>query len=208
MRIVCIADLHVTKHQSMPKNLPDGDVLVIAGDICGKGLLSEVERFDEWLYRLEFEHKIVIAGNHDHALAKADKPHDLIKNGIYLQDSGVVINGRTFWGSPWQPRYFDGAFDLARGCDLEEVWKKIPGGTDVLITHTPPFGILDQTRKGKHIGCKKLVCAVLRINPIAHIFGHVHECAGVLQKDHTVFVNSSISNARNLTVVCPKVIDI
>lgn len=191
MRLVCIADLHIMARQSMPTNLPSGDVLVVAGDICRTGSLAEIDYFDGWIARQPHQYKVVIAGNHDWPFVKTENPNGLLKNGIYLQDSAVTINGTKFWGSPWQPKYFDGAFDLARGPELAAMWKKIPKDIDVLITHTPPFGVLDRTRRGRHIGCKDLSEAVQRIMPKAHIFGHVHESHGLIKINDTVFVNAA-----------------
>jgi Icc-related predicted phosphoesterase len=204
MRLVCLADLH----DEQQVDIPDGHVLIVAGDICRKGNNDEIKRFDHWLARLPHQHKLVIAGNHDRPFAKAENPNELIKNGVYLQDSGIEINGFKFWGSPWQPRYFDGAFDLKRGPELSEVWRKIPVDTDVLITHTPPFGILDRTRLGKNVGCKDLAEAVQRIKPKAHIFGHIHESAGIWRGANGIFVNSSIKKKPNNSMQKVKIIDI
>ena len=83
-----------------------------------------------------------------------------MKNAIYLEDSGVVIDGLKFWGSPWTPEFFDWAFNARRGLQLFDKWQKIPLDTDVLITHGPPAGILDLvvTRQGEaQVGCNDLL---------------------------------------------------
>lgn len=63
-RIVCISDTHsMTSH--MAKGVPDGDVLIHAGDFTRCGHMSEVRQFNKWLGTLPHKHKIVIAGNHE-----------------------------------------------------------------------------------------------------------------------------------------------
>lgn len=62
LRCVCISDTH-TKHKSL--QLPPGDVLIHAGDFTFGGSPSEIQDFNSWLGGLNFEHKVVIAGNHE-----------------------------------------------------------------------------------------------------------------------------------------------
>jgi 3',5'-cyclic AMP phosphodiesterase CpdA len=63
-RIVCISDTHaMTSH--IRKKLPDGDILIHAGDFTRCGHLAEVREFNEWLNSQPHKHKIVIAGNHE-----------------------------------------------------------------------------------------------------------------------------------------------
>jgi len=90
----------------------------------------------------------------------------------------VIIEGVKFYGSPWQPRFFDWAFNLDRGEEIKKKWDLIPMDTDVLITHGPPYGILDLTHEGEKVGCEELMKAVLRVQPKIHIFGHIHEAYG------------------------------
>lgn len=207
MRLVCLSDLHA---QKIYFDIPSGDVLVIAGDICNRGTLEEIKRFDQFLSDLPHRHKLVVAGNHDLPFAKlaAEKAGALLKNAIYLQDSSAEIKGVKFWGSPWQLRYFDGAFDLAQRQELAEKWARIPVDTDVLITHTPPHGILDRTRRGKHVGCRDLAIAIQHISPKAHIFGHIHESAGLCQVSGCIFVNASIAIGNKSKFYVPTVIDV
>ncbi|WAR47104.1 metallophosphoesterase family protein [Methylomonas rapida] len=190
--MVCLSDFHGRKIRF---SIPSGNVLVVAGDICNRGNLEEIERFDRFLADLPHEHKLVVAGNHDWPFAKlpVENASSLLRNGIYLQDSSVTIDGVKFWGSPWQRKYFDGAFDLNRQQDLVEKWNKIPKDTDVLITHTPPYGTLDKTRRGNHAGCRDLAKIVQTINLKAHIFGHIHEHAGKQRVSGCIFVNASIA---------------
>ncbi len=142
-RIVCLSDTHNCNEQIA---LPDGDILIHAGDATIRGTIDEIVLFNEWFANLPHRRKIFVAGNHDWLFEtnNAYARNLLSREIIYLQDSSVEIEGLKIYGSPWQPRFFDWAFNLNRGAELAEKWKLIPGDTDVLITHGPPFGILDE----------------------------------------------------------------
>lgn len=192
MRLVCISDTHNT-HKTL--HLPDGDVLIHAGDATGQGLSLEVERFLAWFASQAHPHKILVAGNHDWLFQRhPDMAAQLLAAhpGItYLQDSGVEIEGIRFWGSPWQPWFCDWAFNLPRkGAAIREVWNRIPLGTDVLITHGPPWGVLDQVHGGPHLGCEELKIRLVAVQPRVHVFGHIHDSYGVAQSKVTTYVNA------------------
>jgi predicted phosphohydrolase len=177
VRLVCISDTH-SRHRDIV--VPDGDVLVHAGDFTKRGREQEIADFNGWLAELPHRHKLVIAGNHDFLFERA--PHvarGMLSNATYLEDSGCEIDGVRFWGSPWQPRFFDWAFNLDRGEPLRKKWERIPDRVDVLITHSPPHGVLDRVWDGQHVGCEELVAALARVRPRVHVFGHIHEAYGV-----------------------------
>ncbi|MDP2877638.1 MAG: metallophosphatase domain-containing protein [Holophaga sp.] len=146
MRLICLSDTHGEQDRF---KVPDGDVLIHAGDFSGLGTEREVHKFAKWMKRMPHRWKIVIAGNHDRFFEKQPEMARayLEPDVIYLQDSGCQIEGVHFWGSPWQPWFMDWAFNLPRkGEKLREKWNLIPMDTDVLITHGPPHGILDEVR--------------------------------------------------------------
>jgi len=207
LRLVCMSDLHSLK-PACP--VPDGDVLIIAGDVCGYGTRDELNAFDAFLGTLPHPHKLLIAGNHDWPFARVrnGEGQSLIKHALYLEDSGIEIEGIKFWGSPWQPFFCNWAFNLPRGTPLAKVWAKIPCDTDVLITHGPPYGILDRIYDGEHVGCEELRAVLPRVRPRVHVFGHIHEDYGVLEQDGTVFINASICDGRYRPIHAPIVIDV
>ena len=111
---------------------------------------------------------------------------------IYLEDSAVELFGYRFYGSPWQPAFYSWAFNLGRGDACAEAWSRIPSNTDVLITHGPPLGRGDLTISGVRAGCVNLLAEVQqRIQPLYHVFGHIHEGHGVTYDGRTRFVNAS-----------------
>jgi len=177
--------------------LPTGDVLIHTGDITYRGKKSEVEDFLQWLQQLPFSHKIFIAGNHDFYFERAPQAEiqSIIPPGIiYLNDSGVSIGGVSIWGSPVTPKFFNWAFNRTRGEAIRRHWKRIPEGTQLLVTHGPPFGILDQIGNDEHVGCKDLLHAVQSIRPQVHLFGHIHESYGTTKSFGLRFINASLVN--------------
>ena len=112
-----------------------------------------------------------------------------------------------FWGSPWQPEFGSWAFNLPRGAKLRAKWKLIPRGTDVLITHSPPRGILDATAYHS-LGCEELSKRVAIVRPRLHVFGHIHEAYGQVELDGTTFVNAAICDAAYDEIRAPVVIDL
>ncbi len=205
-RIVCLSDTH---NRLDELDVPDGDVLVHAGDFSKRGAAEEVRSFVDALVTLPHEDKVVIAGNHDF-LCEEDPAaaRELLRDVHYLLDSGVTLRGLRFWGSPWQPEFFDWAFNLPRGAALAAMWALIPDETDVLVTHGPPRGILDRTVTGVAVGCDDLLAALARVRPRLHVFGHIHEAYGKLERDGTTFVNASNCDVRYRPVQPPITIDL
>ncbi len=196
MKLVFISDTHnLHRHYGLQPwgLLPDGDVLIHCGDVTTYGTGEEVQQFLYWVSNQPHKHKIWIAGNHDRCL-DFDSQYlgRLNPNGIvYLQESGIEINGVKFWGSPYTPDHCDFAFQLHN--QEEERWAKIPTDTDVLITHGPPFGILDVGHDLPHAGCDRLLNHVLdRVRPKVHAFGHIHEGYGCRLVGDTMFINASV----------------
>lgn len=200
MKIIALSDTH-TYHDNI--TLPEGDVLVHAGDFCLSGDQKEVIKFNKWLESLSFKQIIIIPGNHDRIvetmILRGTDPKSFFSNATLLIDESIEVDGVKFYGSPWQPEFFNWAFNLPRGTMLREKWKMIPDDTDVLITHGPPYGILDECpdmhdrSKMANVGCKDLLDEVVnRVKPTAHIMGHIHECAGAIMQNGIHFINASV----------------
>jgi Icc-related predicted phosphoesterase len=109
--------------------------------------------------------------------------------GIHvLDDCGIEIAGLKFYGSPWTPRFGDWAW-MAEDEELAATFASIPVGLDVLITHGPPYGILDEVSRGENVGSCSLLEEVKRKKPRFHVFGHIHEARGYRHCEHTDFLN-------------------
>ncbi|KAF4456753.1 Metallo-dependent phosphatase [Fusarium austroafricanum] len=185
VKVVCISDTH----NSQPKEIPDGDVLIHAGDLTQSGSFKELQQTIDWIRSQPHPHKIVVAGNHDLLLDDSLDHrllyrHDTRKREeldwgdiVYLQDSSTTVtcfNGRELqvYGSPRSPKHGNWAFQYTRSND---VWKgAVPGGMDILITHGPPRAHLDLL----NLGCTQLLDEVWRVRPSLHVYGHVHEGYG------------------------------
>lgn len=178
--VVCLSDTHNTQ----PSDVPDGDILIHAGDITQAGTLKEIQTSLDWLNSLPHSKKVLIAGNHDILLDHNGPLSDPAAratinwgNIIYLNSNSTIVtceNGRELqiYGCPLTPRHGNWAFQYPRD---QDVWRsKIPADTDILITHGPPKGHLD----AGHLGCKHLLEEIWRKKPKLHVFGHVHDGYG------------------------------
>ncbi|MFZ5774162.1 MAG: metallophosphoesterase family protein [Thermodesulfobacteriota bacterium] len=192
MKLALFSDTHATHGKII---IPDADILIFAGDMTHCRTARDVAEFNNFLKSLPHRQKIVVAGNHDHMLARhPEKARQLLSNAVYLQDELVVVAGITIYGAPWQPTFNDiacDAFALPRGKALRDKWDLIPPDIDILVTHTPPAGILDQDGPVSH-GCSDLAEAVARVKPRYHIFGHIHSHHGMFQCGATRFINCNV----------------
>lgn len=196
MKFVAISDTH-GKHYGL--DLPPADAIIHAGDVSGNGKADQIIDFLKWFGGLDYQYKVFIAGNHDWFFERyPDKDIQSVipSNVIYLNDSAVKIGDINLWGSPISPFFFNWAFNRRRGAEIKKHWDKIPSDTDILITHGPPHKILDRTDSGDYAGCADLMDTIKVIQPKVHIFGHIHEGYGMLEKNGTTFINASSVNAQ------------
>lgn len=205
MRIVCISDTHELYDRMV---VPDGDILVHAGDSSIAGSAEEILRLNAWLGTLPHRHKVIVAGNHDFLFENdPGLARSFITNAVYLENEETTVAGLRFWGSPITPWFYDWAFNR-RDEDLKTCWRAIPAGVDVLITHGPPHGILDRTVAGDHVGCRFLGRELERVRPRLHIFGHIHESHGRTEQGGTTFVNASNLDETYALKYPPVVVDL
>ena len=204
-QLTFISDTH-NKHRQLTRDLDHGgDFLFHTGDISSMGYNHEIIDFCKWFNSLDnFAHKVFIAGNHDFGFQ--ERPGDIgeilsmFPNITYLQDSFIELDGLKIYGSPWQPRFHDWAFNADPGEDIQQHWNKIPTGLDVLLTHGPAFGMLDDVdrNRGVHLGCVDLYNTILKTKPKIHCSGHIHTGYGfkMLQTpgNNTIFINASALN--------------
>ena len=202
MVITLISDTH-TKHNQLNGLLPGGDLIIHAGDMSSMGYKHEIQQFLKWYNNLEYTNKIFIAGNHDWGFQKDPKMcEELLEfyNKVtYLQDNLELI-GEDYetavkvYGSPWQPEFYNWAFNLPRmGWELEQKWNDIPLDTDILVTHGPAWGHLD-TVKGMSVplGCELLAERIKVVKPKIHVCGHIHTGYGYKFDGDTHFFNAAV----------------
>ncbi|MDE6298066.1 MAG: metallophosphoesterase, partial [Muribaculaceae bacterium] len=176
------------------RDLPEADVVVHSGDFCMVGTEQEALDFLNWFCDLPYKHKIFICGNHDDCLFGANidgLPHDVYQ----LSNSGIEIEGVKFYGVPM----------FMEDCLTERQvrnYANIPDETDVLITHSPAYGILDYD-DGIHYGSEEILMKLWGLHLKAHLFGHIHAQHGVVVQNGVIFSNGAIVNADDIVLNSP-----
>ncbi len=231
-RVVCLSDTH-GQHAAL--EVPDGDVLLFAGDACSSGTPGEWRAFCRWLGALPHTLKVVVPGNHDWPLQPSVPtwgvsarygPATLRHARRRVEDAGALllvdrettVASLRVYGSPWVPAFYRWAFNLPRGGpELAEVWSHVPKGLDILVTHAPAFGTLDSTNRGDHAGCERLADRLRQLDeadagPRLHVHGDIHEAAGVhtppLGATGRTTINASVLDASYRLAQTPVVIEL
>ena len=197
MKIVCISDTH---NKLSRVDIPDGDILVHTGDATYNGNIREVSKFNNDLGKLKHPIKIFVPGNHDILFQQQESiARSIMTNANVLIDEFMAVNGIKIYGSPWQPWFYDWAFNFKEDDDSQAIntWSMIPDNIDILLTHGPPFGIRDTAHRllslgeDSRVGCPHLLRRVKEVRPKFHIFGHIHEDYGISFHDNIHFINAS-----------------
>jgi Icc-related predicted phosphoesterase len=244
MKITFLSDTHTYHNEVVVEPC---DIFCFTGDATNIGEVKDFVDFFEWLRKIPAKRIVWIAGNHDKALDKHLMLNTLVdpitkllrqqqyndvqsllkalpKHIHYLNNSGVTINGINFWGSPVSPIFgVDWAFNKIRGDNINSIWAKIPKNTNILLTHTPPFGILDYvpnrqktyTNEPNNVGCKDLLNRIKYFLPKLKIctFGHIHSNYGIKKElvsntRHVTFINGCmLDNRYNFITKQPITVD-
>jgi Icc-related predicted phosphoesterase len=208
-KIVCISDTH-NKHRSL--KIPECDILISAGDYSSMGYDSEIEDFYKWLNEQDAGHIISIQGNHELGWEKNPKAcRELaLKNCPtvhLLEDQSINIEGINIYGSAYTPFFYNWAFNAGRTIAeaslykkpfIGDIWSKIPTNTNILVTHGPVYGILDEltyadgTSKGQFVGCVELEKRIKDLKELdIHISGHIHSAYGQKHINGISYYNAS-----------------
>ncbi len=178
-KIIALSDTH-----GQHEDVEECDILIFAGDWSHISGMKSTLIFNAWLDRQPAKYKVVIPGNHDQEV-------HLIDTAIVLINDGIEVEGITIFGSPYTPEFCNWHY-MKSPEDMEKMYKKFPTeGIDILITHGPPKGILDNF-KGERIGCPSLYDYVKKLQPKAHIFGHNH---------HKGYCSDGLTDYYNVTVL-------
>jgi Icc-related predicted phosphoesterase len=202
--VVCISDTHEL-HREL--EVPNGDLLIHAGDFTFFNHTSKIRDFNDWLGELPHRHKVVIPGNHDCVFHKDPLARGLITNAVLLINESVTLCGLNIWGSP--VTCDDAAYGHTTAEDRAALYATIPPDTNIVVTHGPPQGILDHEKGSDHLqGCPQLRKAVLRLKPRLHVFGHCHVGYGALPTARTLFINAALLGWAGDLENQPRVLDI
>lgn len=210
VKVVATSDFH----GELPE-IPECDLLLIAGDSCPEGAPSLQARwldgpFREWLASVPAKEIVLIAGNHDLIYERAK---DLVPQGLrchYLEDSSIELFGFQIYGTPWQLPFW-GAFNLTEE-ELKDKYALIPSSVDILVSHSPPYCIWDGVPVGgesvAHTGSVSLRNKVFEIRPKLFVCGHIHCAYGVTTVEDILFANVSLLNDDMLAVNPPVSFDL
>ena len=209
LRICCISDTHENHDKLyMPKDI---DLLIYAGDFTNWKTSKEnsVNSFLEWYKQQKAKYKILVCGNHElyfNSLKTSKKDaliEDLKKNNILYLDNNFGIFpelNMNIYGFPHTLKrnlfYMADAFEIS-GTKMNQICNKVlDKKIDILVTHSPPFNILDKTYAHKNIGSLTLLeDLILRVKPKIHIFGHNHDKPGFqiyeYEGEEILFINAS-----------------
>lgn len=197
MKILHLSDTHGFHHRL--RQLPEADAVVHSGDFCMAGSEQEAIDFLNWFCDLPYRHKIFICGNHDDCLYKANID-GLDSNVHYLCNSGVEIDGVKFYGVPM----------FMADCITDRQsrhYANLPTDIDVLITHSPAYGILDFD-DDIHYGSKEILAKLSSLHIKAYLFGHIHAQHGITNIHGTIYSNGAIMDSEYLNLAVPNVIEI
>ena len=194
MKFVMLGDTH-----GFHPEIPPGDVLIHTGDFTrGWGGRDHVKDVARWLGEQPHPHKFMVGGNHDGSLFTHEEQCRSIlgiKGIRYLCHQAAMVEDLKIWGSPYHPQ-IAGVFGKSYE-ELFKIWAEVDDpDVDVLITHGPPYDMLDQTIDGEHAGDKWLRNWLNGRRPKLHAFGHIHEGYGSFKGTFTHFFNVSICNER------------
>lgn len=202
-----LSDTH-SQHNKF--NTAGGDIILHSGDVSSRGTDQEILSFIDWFEQQDYVHRIFIPGNHDWSLER-NFPYwkdECDKRGIHLlNDTGITVEGIKIWGSPVQPWFHSWAFNRARTeAEATRVhpwikphWDMIPEDTEILLTHGPPMGILDEVTMvngdsydpPRLAGCEELLKRIKDTQIKLHVFGHIHEGRGFHYDRYITYVNAS-----------------
>lgn len=192
--ITVISDTHLRSLKDL--NMRSTDLLIHCGDWTGVGNMEQILLFRRQLEEVSsvFDKVLIVPGNHDFL---CEKNPTLVRsffggNIVYLQHERYEYEGFKFFLSPYTPKFYDWAFMPRRGEAIKKIWDQIPDDTEILVSHGPPYGVLDKTPDGEHVGCKDLLKRVKDMKPKVHCAGHIHHSSGTIEKYGIRFINAAI----------------
>jgi len=202
LKVVAISDVHCKWNKL---KIPECDILISVGDYSFQGEKHVVRDYHHWLNEQDAGYIISIQGNHEKWVEKNFAEAKQIAEeecpGVHFMVEGLVeIEGIKIWGSAITPWFHNWAYNRYRGEDILRHWSQIPEGIDILATHGPVYGILDEVLSPcgdpydppRNVGCEMLLQEIKRVKPAIHLCGHIHSGYGQVHKDSTSYYNVSV----------------
>lgn len=195
LKVVMLSDTH-NAHREL--TVPEGDILIHAGDATDDGTEGELLGFFQWFQALPHREKVYIPGNHDMLFSTDyERAMALVPAGVFVPigtEAYLPISGLSIFGAPWSRWNTSlegtsaGAFAL-RDIERAEAWGKLSGYVDIVISHSPPWVISGE-------GGDDLVDkAIERHKPRLLICGHIHRYRGVKAVGHSGGEKTIVVNA-------------
>ncbi len=197
MKIVALSDTHNT-HEEL--DIPDGDLLIHAGDFSIWGEFKEISNFSHWMVKQPHPYKLVIPGNHDrYCEGMLSFCKELFAPVVFEEANVITLAGLRILCYSWTPApnpnsqwKFHPEYGEQDG--FKRFWECAPPPVDILVTHGPPQGILDRVKfthpgEDPNVGEYYLREYVKRNPPRLHLFGHIHEQYGKTTIGPTTFYN-------------------
>lgn len=204
-KLAICSDSHGFHRQAI---IPDCDILIHCGDFTtclrGQDPIRSLIDFNSWLGELHCSQIYVLPGNHDE-LVERDLNHakSLLTNAIVLCDTEFEIADMRAYSTPWMKPFMNWAY-MTKDPIRKKQFDLIPSDTEILITHTPPFSVLDFG-----YGDPLLSKRIQRLHKLKyHFFGHVHSEYNTSVMNDIMFVNASLCDEDYCLVNKPIVIDI
>jgi Icc-related predicted phosphoesterase len=188
MRILAISDIHDDFDRFAPETLPDADLCVVAGDLTNYGIRRPLQLAAALRWIMQMGQQIPtlwIPGNHD--IGVTSNTFSYQDDVTCILNETVSVNGLTFRGVSLSPCYT--LPELAEMWDYMTVDEDAERAAyafervDIVVSHTPPYGILDSGawvpgRGQENYGSQALADYIARHAPRLVICGHVHEGRG------------------------------
>jgi Icc-related predicted phosphoesterase len=177
MKLLLFSDLHADRGatEAIVQRAADTDIVIGAGDFGN--MRRDVQRCITMLQKITLP-AILVAGNAESAeeLREACRAWP---SAVVLHGSGINLGRINFYGigggvpitpfGSWSGDFSEEqAQSLLTGC---------PEGV-VLISHSPPKGVVDRDSGGKSLGSTAIRDAILRVQPRLVVCGHIHASAG------------------------------
>jgi len=206
-KIVVISDTH-NQLSLIKKDIPNCDILICCGDATYFGLPEELVKFNTQMGKIKTKHRLFIPVNHELSLdilhpKYSSSAFGYLTNMLTLINSNIEIEGLKIYtcsNGAKMPRW---AFTNLEDEEKQSYYDTIPEGIDILVTHCPPYGVLD----GQNWGCKILLEAVKRIQPKYLLCGHVHESQGIAFIGKTQVINAACLNEHYIYKNKPVIIE-
>ena len=175
MKILAFSDLHRSRGRAsvLVEASREADLVIAAGDFCT--MREGLEDAFALLSGIGAS-MVAVPGNAE----SADELRAAAPKGVtVLHGEGAEIGGLQLFGLGYGvPVTPFGAWS----CDLTE--KTAAGmlagctSADILVTHSPPKGVVDVSSRGEHLGSTAVLAAIEQKRSKLVVCGHIHASAG------------------------------